>query len=142
MKSLLPNNKNPKSLSYAEIDKRLTEVVAEEGEWTAIGVGNNTFAFYSGALGQEIKIKFHDTVVAILHDEDTVSLWTGGHKTETTRRRLDWVLLPLGYRMGTKHGTGKGRVRWGENHDEFKVYRIKDGMYLEFHEGMTLPRSR
>lgn len=137
MKTLNPNNRNPSSLKHNEMMELIMEEYQETAQMT-VGVGHATVAFIDTLETFQVKVRYHDTVIAILHDEETVSLYTGGFMTETTKRRLDWVLLPLGYRMVSK---SKGRRRWGQNHDAFKVYRIEDGMYFDFHEGMTLVKK-
>jgi hypothetical protein len=134
MKTLNKNNKNPQSLSWKECFGLIIDSY-NEGEGLEVGVGNDTTASVANEESNYIIVKYRGNRIAVLLDNESVRIYTGGNMTETTKRRLDWVLLPLGYRLTSK---SKSRRRWGQNHDAFKVYRISDGIYLDFIEGMTL----
>lgn len=134
MKTLNENNRNPRyeGVPFWDVHKLLIE----DGGGVAslhsrVGVGNNTVARFR-RVGhddpQAIEVHYYETLVAVLYDDDRVQLWTGGYKTASTETRLDWVLLPLGYRL-----TMVGKT--------WKVYSIKTGSYRDFSEGMIVGKG-
>lgn len=134
MKTLNTNNRNPRyeGVPFWDVHKLLIEDgngVASLG--SSVGVGNNTVARFR-RVGhddpQAIEVKYHDTIVAVLYDDERVQMWTGGFRTKSTKTRLDWVLLPLGYRL-----TQIGRT--------WKVYSINTGSYRDFSEGMVVGKG-
>jgi hypothetical protein len=111
-------------------------------ENAVVAVGNNTYAEWMADDGYEpfIAITLHETKVANVLSDDAVQLFDGGYKTVTVARRMDWVLLPLGFRMLTNN-SGHGRVRWGQNASAFKVYSIDTGAYRDYTPGMIVERG-
>jgi hypothetical protein len=96
-----------------------------------VGVGNNTDARFV-RVGhddpQKIEIRLHDNVIGYLYDDNATQLFDGGWDSLTTTRRLDWMLLPLGYRIRKV-----GRT--------WKVYSIETGQYRDFHNGMVVRKG-
>ena len=131
--------KNPKNgLTYEDLFARLIE---QDGK-VRVDVGNNTYVeFVQGEDDNFIAMTYHETKVVNFLDHNTVQLFDGGWKTTATAQRLDWALLPLGFRLVTRNAKGKGRVRWGDNHDEFKVYSIATGAYRDYTAGMIVERG-
>jgi hypothetical protein len=131
MKSLLPNNKMPSEYKYDQ----LASALLERGKgvalaWEEMPCGNNTVAYFVrvGHLDpQRIDLKLHNTVVARLYDDGTVEVGKipYHYMSRATRRRLDRVMKPVGFRMKVVGGT-------------WKIYRMSDGSYRDFHGGMVL----
>lgn len=128
--------KNPKNgLTFGQV---CSLVINDEGAgrpW----VGNHTYVeWVEGEDDGFIAMTFHETKVVNFLDNDTVQLFDGGYKTKSTGVRLDWALLPLGFRLSTK--SGGGRTRWGQN-TNFKVYSIATGAYRDYSAGMIVERG-
>jgi hypothetical protein len=131
--------KNPRNgLTFDQVANELLE--NNSGQWA--WVGNNTYVEWIKDDVEEpfIAMTFHLTKVVNFLDNDTVQLFDGGFMTTATGRRLDWALLPLGFRLTTSNA-GEGRVRWGHNHAKFKVYSIKTGAYRDYTPGMIVERG-
>lgn len=129
MRTLNPNNRNPKNgIKYEDVADLLLQANEEGSQF--VGVGNNTVAEWVSETEDEnfIAVTFFDTKIANLIDDDTVQLFDGGYKNAMTKKRLDWVLLPLGYRMT------KIRSTW-------KVYHIATGSYRDYFAGMVVTRQ-
>lgn len=127
MKSLLPNNRNPKELPFETLASALLNA-SDTGKWhpmSIVACGNNTTATWHGE--DAVVIQFHDTIVALV-TSDGVQMFTEGYRTRTTQKRLDWCLLPLGFRLTQVRGT-------------WKVYSIKTGAYRDFFEGMIVRKG-
>lgn len=134
MRTLNPNNRNPKNgLRFWELHKHL---IADGGGVanlkSKVGVGNNTVAVFR-RVGhddpQAIDIVYHGTTIARLYDhDDAVWLHTGGFKTRSVKARMDWALIPIGYRMRQV-----GRT--------WKVYSINTGAYRDYFDGMMVVKG-
>lgn len=138
--------KNPRNgLTYDDLFAKLVEKEGLE----RVFVGNHTYVEwlrddYIGNYSNDegfIAMTFHDTKVVNFLDSETVQLFDGGYMTKSTASRLDWALLPLGYRCATRNEPGTGRVRWGESYAKFKIYSIKTGIYHDYIEGMIVERG-
>jgi hypothetical protein len=135
--------KNPRNgLRYSDLVDTITENENDDRLTVYPYVGNNTYIEWT--VGEEaaasISMILHDTEVVRFLSDDAVQLYDGGFKTVTTARRMDWALLPLGFRLITNN-EGHGRVRWGRNASAFKVYSIATGAYRDYHAGMVVRRG-
>lgn len=135
MKTLNPNNRNPRydGLPFWALHKILMDAcngVAKPG--VQVGVGNHTTAEFMMVAHddpQKIAVKYHGALIAYIYDDQSAMIWNRGFKTKSTKQRLDWVLLPLGYRMTQVQRS-------------WKVYSIQTGAYRDFMEGMVVTRGR
>ena len=128
MKTLNPNNRNPKNgVTHDAILSLILEEEARGQTDVLVGVGNHTVAFLEAGTWNII-LRYYDTWLACLYPDDMVKLWTGGYDTESTRVRLDWVLQPLGFRMVKRNKV-------------WKVYSIATGSYRDFFEGMEVTKG-
>lgn len=133
MKTLNPNNRNPKNgIEFWTVHKLLIE----EGNGvattnTSVGVGNNTTARFR-MVGHDdpaaIEIVFYETVIAVIYEDHRVKINTGGFKSNSTRQRINWCLLPLGFKMVHVYRTPK-------------VYSVNTGAYKDFRDGMVVEKG-
>jgi hypothetical protein len=128
MKSLNPNNRNPRNgLSYTEIVSAFQVYKVDQ-----IRVGNNTVAekvdSFEEPVAAWINVVYYSTKIANLFSNDEVQIYHGGYKTDAAKDRLDWVLLPLGFRLTSIKG------KW-------KIYSIATGAYRDYFAGMVVTRG-
>lgn len=64
-------------------------------------IGHNTIAHYSADC---IAIRFHDTIIAIIDKQDTITLYNGGFYTFTTKERLNEILAGSPFRVYQERG--------------------------------------
>lgn len=138
--------KNPRNgLTYDQVYEALVNAaVDEENLDRRAWVGNHTYVEWindGDADSPFIAMTYHETKVVNFLDNDTVQLFDGGYLTKSTGVRLDWALLPLGFRLATRNEPGTGRVRWGQNYSKFKIYSIATGAYRDYTAGMIVERG-
>lgn len=122
--------KNPKNgLTFDDCFHKL----AEHDFKDRVFVGNHTYVEWIDSddiphSSGFVAMTFHDTKVVNILDLDTVQLYDGGYKTHATAARMDWALLPLGFRMTLRRR-------------KYQVYSISTGAYRDFTPGMILERG-
>lgn len=72
-----------------------------------------------------VNVKYYNTVIVKI-ENDVITLNSGGFRTNSTKKRMNEVLEPIGYRVIQKNNV------WYIKHDS------TDAMLLTFHDGITL----
>lgn len=133
MKTLNPGNKNPRSgIEFWTVHKLLLDDNRGiASTLSRVGVGNNTLAEFR-MVGHDdpmaIQISYYGTLVAVLYDDNRVKLSAGGWRENATKARLDWCLMPIGFRIKQI-----GRT--------WKVYSINTGAYRDYQDGMVVEKG-
>lgn len=103
-RALRVGNRNPVEILRKDLDAFFIihgiELPALAGSNTTIKVekfGNGQPIMAGGGL--TYTMQYHSTDVVSWYPDGSVSLRDGGHQTMTTKRRMNWALLPLGWRL-------------------------------------------
>lgn len=84
----------------------------------------NTFAHWDGTA---FDITLYETRIARVHADGSVTVWSGGHHTSTTKNRINDFLLPI------RHELVQINHNWHVR--DLKTYRLYD-----FVDGMTIEK--
>lgn len=102
----------------------LAERTGRNGKATKIA--NNTYAHRAGCTRLSIAVNYHQTTVAFLYPDKSVTLSSGGWiGNYTTKERLNWFAEPIGWHVFQKDF----RVYiW--NYENGKTYAWVDGLRI------------
>lgn len=101
----------------------LADLHVEKGD-RPIFLRPNTFAHWDG---EAFDVTLYETRIARLHNDDSVTVWSGGHHSATTKNRINDVLLPIGWELVQMNHNWHVRNK--------TTYRLRD-----FVEGMTMDK--
>ena len=73
-------------------------------------------------------VVLYDKVIARLYSDGSVRLWAHDHETNTTKNRMNDVLIPIGWKLRSLGGT-------------WKVFPQNGGGARDFVEAMLLPSN-
>lgn len=101
----MPRNNDP--MTFKSLSKKL-----EKSRFAEVKIANNTVAYWiddpgNRSLGRCVGVRLWASEIIRIWEDGTVWLHSNGYKTETTKRRMNAALDPLGLTLGSDHRVWK-----------------------------------